>query len=133
MACCVGVTNVKMTLMQDFTSVNLVTTVLMDGTYHLHQRDINVIRMTDEEHITLVSRMQLLRTAWHVRRRKRRQWRFGKAALSPHFLILSEVIGSLQEFHQIDTLILYFLGECYNHRSLNQWPPVGKSSDTPKE
>ena len=29
--------------------------------------------------------------------------------------------------------IHYILGECYNHRLLNQWPPVGKSSDTPKE
>ena len=33
----------------------------------------------------------------------------------------------------ISIYILYILGECSNHRLLNQWPPVGKSSDTPKE
>ena len=33
----------------------------------------------------------------------------------------------------ISIYIRDILGECYNHRLLNQWPPVGKSSDTPKE
>ena len=40
-------------------------------------------------------------------------------------------------YHQMNqTTSIYIrdiLGECSNHRLLNQWPPVGKSSDTPKE
>ena len=87
MAYCVHVTNVEMTHTLKVMCRSSHPPSLMVGICHLPRMSINDIRITDVDPTGIVSRMQLLRTAWHVRRRKRRQRRFGKAALSPHFLI----------------------------------------------
>ena len=95
------------------------------------------IKKQDVGHtLPVKSRFRLLRTARHVRRRQRRRRRFGKAAPSPHFLISNTVPGSimriqftvLRECLVIDQFMKHLTGG-----SKEQRPPVGKSSDTPKE
>ncbi len=136
MECCVLATNVGTihTLNGTFRSLPLV--YQMVGIWHLPRMSINDIKMIDVVHILNVKQLRLLRTAWHVRRRKRRQRWFGKASLSPHFLILNMESGlimktqsmNLREDLATDPITIQVTGG-----SKDQWPPVGKSSDTPKE